>query len=84
MSESSGSGGSIGLFGAVFLIFLVLKLVGVEPVGSWSWWWVTSPLWGIPALIIGAMVFGVGSVGFIALLATLVGAVFGRKKVKKK
>lgn len=26
----------------LFLIFLVLKLVGVI---AWSWWWVTCPLW---------------------------------------
>ena len=31
---------SLGI--AVFLIFLVLKLVGVI---TWSWLWVTSPLW---------------------------------------
>lgn len=28
--------------GVLFLIFLVLKLVGVI---TWSWWWVTAPLW---------------------------------------
>lgn len=38
---SEGDGG-IGLPTALFLIFLVLKLVGVI---DWSWWWVTSPLW---------------------------------------
>ena len=26
----------------LFVVFLVLKLVGTI---SWSWWWVTSPLW---------------------------------------
>lgn len=26
----------------LFLIFLVLKLTAVI---SWSWWWVTAPLW---------------------------------------
>lgn len=31
----------------VFVIFLVLKLVGVI---AWSWWWVLAPLW-IPFLI---------------------------------
>lgn len=25
------------------LIFLGLKLAGVEPVALWSWWWVLSP-----------------------------------------
>ncbi len=34
----------IGLPGLTFLIFLVLKLMGYI---SWSWWWVTAPLWGV-------------------------------------
>lgn len=33
---------SRGIFGLLFLIFLVLKLTGVI---DWSWWWVTAPLW---------------------------------------
>lgn len=37
----------IGLLGAVFLVFLTLKLIGVI---TWSWWWVTAPLWGGLAL----------------------------------
>ncbi|QNJ59399.1 hypothetical protein PP997_gp39 [Gordonia phage BigChungus] len=32
----------IGFGGALFLVFLVLKLTGVI---DWSWWWVTAPLW---------------------------------------
>ena len=58
----------IGLGGAVFLIFLVLKLVGIEPVASWSWWWVTCPLW-IPL----AFVFGV--IGICAIGAGLLALV---------
>lgn len=27
----------------LFFIFLVLKLTGSI---DWSWWWITSPLWG--------------------------------------
>lgn len=46
MSDNS-SGGGIGLAGATFIVFLVLKLTNVI---DWSWWWVTSPLW-ISALI---------------------------------
>ncbi len=54
MSSNSGSAsvGGIGLPGVLFVVFLVLKLIGVI---SWSWWWVTAPLW-IPAglaLLIG-------------------------------
>lgn len=41
MSDSSSSSGGISFGGALFLIFLVLKLVGVI---DWSWWWVFSPL----------------------------------------
>ena len=40
MSDSGRNG--IGLGGATFLVFLVLKLVGAI---DWSWWWVTAPLW---------------------------------------
>lgn len=36
------SGGGMGLFGAMFLLFLGLKLAGAI---DWSWWWVTAPLW---------------------------------------
>jgi hypothetical protein len=46
--------GNCGLI--VFIVFLVLKLVGVI---NWSWWWVTSPFWiltGI-ALLVGAVAF---------------------------
>lgn len=41
MAEKNSSSG-LGISGVLFLIFLVLKLVGVI---DWSWWWVTSPLW---------------------------------------
>lgn len=33
----------------VFIVFLTLKLAGVI---SWSWWWVTSPLWIVAAIVI--------------------------------
>lgn len=32
----------------VFLIFLILKLCNVI---TWSWWWVTAPLWGCVVLV---------------------------------
>lgn len=34
--------GGIGFFGALTLIFIVLKLCNVI---NWSWLWVLSPLW---------------------------------------
>lgn len=42
MSESGISFSTV-----LFIVFLVLKLCGVI---SWSWWWVTAPLWGGAAL----------------------------------
>ena len=46
--QRGGSG--IGFGSLLFIAFLVLKLCNVI---DWSWWWVTSPLWIPPALIIG-------------------------------
>ena len=43
--------GGIGFPALLFLVFLVLKLTKVI---SWSWWWVTAPLW-IPLCIVVAI-----------------------------
>tara|TARA_R110002167_G_C12707228_1_gene655153 strand:- start:42355 stop:42543 length:189 start_codon:yes stop_codon:yes gene_type:complete len=48
--ETSGGSG-LGFGGALFLLFLGLKLGGVI---AWSWWWVTSPLW-LPVLLVLAI-----------------------------
>lgn len=67
--DNNTSSGGIGLAGATFIVFLVLKLVGVI---DWSWWWVTSPLW-----ISVALTF------FILLIAFLVGAIMDRQSRRK-
>lgn len=46
MSNSSKNSGGIGIGLIIFLIFLTLKLAKVGIVANWSWWTVTSPLWG--------------------------------------
>lgn len=56
-SNSTASSGGIGLTGAVFLVFLVLKLTGVI---TWSWWWVTAPLWIPVALLCAWLLLAVG------------------------
>ena len=53
MAEQKSASGGISLSGAVFIVFLVLKLTGAI---DWSWWWVTCPLW-LPA-----------AMGFIAFI----------------
>lgn len=51
------SNSEIGFSGVLFFIFLTLKLCNVI---SWSWLWVTAPLW-IPILLV--------VVGFIIIVA---------------
>lgn len=46
MNKETTSGG-LGLSSILFIIFLILKLTNTI---TWSWWWVTSPLW-MPILI---------------------------------
>lgn len=47
-STNSLSGGGIGFFGLLAIVFIVLKLCKVI---DWSWWWVLGPLW-IPSAIV--------------------------------
>ncbi len=39
----------LGFLSALFLLFLGLKLTDSV---SWSWWWVTCPLWLLPAVFL--------------------------------
>lgn len=48
--EKSG----IGIGTLLFIVFLIFKLIGVI---TWSWWWVTSPLWLPLALLLLVVVF---------------------------
>ena len=45
-NEGSSSSGGVGFVSLLALLFIALKLLAIEPVANWSWWWVTSPLWG--------------------------------------
>ena len=38
----------VDLFSLLFILFLTLKLMGKI---TWSWWWVTLPLWA-PILLV--------------------------------
>lgn len=64
MAESSSTGNGIGFGTLLFVVFLVLKLCNVI---SWSWWWVTAPLW-IPA----AFVFLISAVFLVIFLTASV------------
>jgi hypothetical protein len=49
MSNKNNSSGGLGLGMVLFLIFMTLKLTGNI---TWSWWYVTLPLWGPISLLI--------------------------------
>ena len=59
MSNNSNSSSGIGLGMILFLIFMVLKLTGYI---TWSWWYITLPLWGPISLVLVIM-------GIVALIA---------------
>lgn len=48
MSNDQNTSGGIGIGMILFLIFMTLKLTGNI---TWSWWWVTAPLW-FPLLVV--------------------------------
>jgi hypothetical protein len=48
-NNNNNTSGGIGLGMILFLIFMTLKLTGNI---TWSWWYVTLPLWGPISLLI--------------------------------
>ena len=52
--ETTAKSGGIGFFGLLGILFIALKLTGVI---TWSWWWVTAPLWGGLALGLAFLAF---------------------------
>lgn len=43
------------------LIFITLKLTHVI---AWSWWWVTAPIWGIPAIYFLIFIVGASAITY--------------------
>lgn len=71
MSENNKNtvlGGGLTFLQALFLVFLVLKLTGKTVVATWSWWWVTAPLWGGLAIVLVILLIGLLFIGLSALL----------------
>lgn len=48
MSAANSSGRGFPILGVLAVVFVTLKLTHTI---DWSWWWVTSPIWGAFALI---------------------------------
>lgn len=64
MSDNNNSNGGLGFFGALTILFIAFKLLGII---NWSWWWVLSPtliplaIAGV-VLIIVLIILGIGSI----------------------
>ena len=68
----SAGGSGVSFASLLGLLFIGLKLGGVAPVATWSWWWVLCPFW-IGLAIIGAILL----VAFIFLvIAAIARAIF--------
>ena len=63
-NKTEVTAGGLSLSTILFLIFLVLKLTGNI---AWSWWWVTAPLWGPFALVIGLGLLALVIFGIVLL-----------------
>jgi len=77
MSDSKNVSVQIGPGGPMllFLVFLVLKLTDVI---AWSWWWVTAPLWGGAAIVLGIALV------FLVIAALGLGTAAAIEKVQKR
>ena len=62
---------NLGFLNTVGIVFLILKLLSIEPVSKWSWIWVLSPFW------IGFALFGILILIWVVALGLI--AYFGLK-----
>lgn len=59
-NKAQASSGGVGFLGLFFLVLFVLKVGVVDSdVRGWSWWWVTAPLWAIPAILLAGFLLWV-------------------------
>ena len=75
-SKTSTASSGLSFGGALFLLFLALKLTGAI---SWSWWWITCPLWGPLALVLAFLLVFV-----LAKLAVALVQEVRRKQAKRR
>lgn len=64
-SQASSSGGGVGFFGLLTVVFIVLKLTGVI---AWSWFWVLSPA-----------IFSFGLAVILMLIALIITVIVGMR-----
>lgn len=78
MSNNKVIGTGLTFMQVLFLVFLILKLTGVSVVATWSWWWITAPLWGGVALFFAIWVL-IMVIMLIVGLFSGIGYIFSKK-----
>jgi hypothetical protein len=78
-NNASKASSGIGLGGIVFVVFLVLKLAEIGVVATWSWWWVTAPLWA-PILVIGGPILVIGGIAWV--IVSIKDGIRQRKRIR--
>ena len=58
-----------GLLTLLTVLFVALKLISIEPVANWTWFWVLSPTL-IPLIIFAVIIFIILALGLIVGLFT--------------
>jgi hypothetical protein len=71
MSNNKVIGTGLTFMQVLFLVFLILKLTETSVVATWSWWWITAPLWGGIAIFIAFWVI-IFLIMLIAWLGSLI------------
>jgi hypothetical protein len=72
MSKAQTAGVSISFGSLLTLLFVAAKLWGKI---DWSWWWVCSPIWAPPAVILSVCAVIAILAGVLWCIASLGGAI---------
>lgn len=62
-NKQSASSSGIGILGIIQVVFIILKLLGIAPVATWTWSVVLIPLW----INLGIVAIALIILGFIVL-----------------
>ena len=64
-NKHSASSGGIGILAVIQIVFIILKLLGIAPVASWSWGLVLLPLWIDLGLVVLILIISAIFIGII-------------------
>ena len=74
----------ISLSTGVFLVFLFLKLAEIGQVTTWSWWWVTSPLWIPLAIVVIIMIVVVIAAIILGIISIVLDETYSQRLARKR